>query len=358
MIMILLGLLGIAIIVAGIYLLINWLNKKSGIIKNQGGGTELTKVIDQKIFFPALATGNQNVLFFSNQQESAFYKFSFSDKKTEKISENLDAPDNIIWSPDRTKGILLVSYDKYIFEKYGSPFASPETADGTATKWLYDFSPKKLVKQLNSNIQKVFWSPDSQKIFYHYNDETIDTLNLADPNGQNWQKLADLSPGWYGFAGWIDEENLVYFRQPTDVSGAEIYTINITSKQVKKLTDGTKNASVAPSGKWIIYELFHRAQENYTLAMMKNDGSGVKDFGLVGGVDKIVWFPDSQSLIAAIRESGKTTDTFYKINSETGQKEEIKYKSESSIDAQNLMLSADGKILYFTSDDYLYKLGL
>lgn len=362
LIIISLGLLGLTIIVAGVYLLISWLNKKPEIIIKQSQKPELIKTINQKIFFPVLTTDNQGVLFFSNKQESAFYKFSFDKKKTEKISENLDAsPDNIIWSPDRIQGILMVTYDKYVFEKYGSLFTSPETENGTETKWLYDFSQKKLVNQLNSQIQKIIWSPDSQKIFYYYHDETTDTLAVANPDGSNWQKLTDLSPGWYDFAGWVDKENLVYFRQPTDVSGAEIYSINIVNKQIKKLADGTsKNALVSLNGQWLAYELFHQDQENYTLAVVKSDGSNAKDLGIVGSIDKIVWLPDGQSLITTIKENNKTTDIFYKIDVESGQKQVIKYYHGSPVEAEELVVSKDGQSLYFknTFDGHLYQLNL
>jgi len=75
-------------------------------------------------------------------------------------------------------------------------------------------------------------------------------------------------------------------------------------------------------------------------------------------LQKIIWTPDGENLITAIRETNNKTDSFYKINIQTGDKQEINYKSKISINAQNLILAQDEKTLYFTSDDFLYKLDL
>jgi len=349
----------IGILILGYFLL---RQKKENSKETTTSFTELAPLIsNKKTFFPVLSSNELATLFFNNQDQPAFYKFLLKTKGSEKISQNLDTPHNVLWSPDQTKIILKIFYNKYIFEKYNSQFISPGTQDQALTTWLYDFKTQKLT-QLDSNIQGIIWLPNSNKIIYQFYDDInkINSLNIADPNGQNWQKIINLTEDrLYGFGGFADNQTLIYFSNPNDVSGTNIYSTNIQTKQTKQLTEHiSKTALVSPGGKKIVYELFQEEIQNYTLAIMNINGDNKKDLKIKTMLQKIIWTPDGENLITAIRETNNKTDSFYKINIQTGDKQEINYKSKISINAQNLILAQDEKTLYFTSDDFLYKLDL
>lgn len=324
---------------------------------------QLTKIYDKKVFFPALSTDEKNILFYNNEDEAAFYKLSLDNKNIKKISQNLSTPEDVIWSPDRSKAILKVVYWKGYFEESKSPFTSPDIPNGTLTNWLYDFNTKKL-KQLNHNIQSIAWLPNGEGIVYHFLDEekNISNLSIANPDGSNWQNIItlkyDIGEGSYGLA-FLDEKNLIYFTYPSAPADLAFYKLNLETKKITQLINKSPlggGVLVSPNNQKICFEILHEEDMNYTLGVVDSDGKNKKDLKIKTSLQKSAWASDGQSLIAAVREENKTTDTFYKINITTGQKEEIKYKSETPIDATNLMLTKDGKTLYFTSDDYLYKL--
>ena len=154
-----------------------------------------------------------------------------------------------------------------------------------------------------------------EKIVYKYLDKTkgLNTINISDPDGKNWKKI-----------------------------------INLTDEHIFLNTLGTG-------------EIIYTASETTdNFAVIKPDGSGKRTIKLPAkvNVNKIAWAADGKSAITAIREANKSTDTFYKIDIEKSQKQEIKYTADVPIDAKNLMLTKDGKTLYFTSDDFLYKMGM
>lgn len=218
----------------------------------------------------------------------------------------------VSWSPGGEQVIAKITNDNYVLDKVGSPFYDPSVKDGAQTVWFYDFNTKKSA-QLNLNIKEFGWESGGKKIIYHYHDANTNSLNISDPDGKNWKKIIDLK-----------DENAFL----NTLSTGEI--------------------------------IYSNSEKSDSFNVIKTDGSGKRTIKLPLAInaDKMVWSPDGKSVLAAIREQSKATDTLYRISTETGQKEEIKYQSQAPIDAKNLMLTKDNKILYFTSEDFLYKLGI
>jgi Tol biopolymer transport system component len=268
----------------------------------------------EKIFYPALSLNGKSLLYLPGQ-ELSLHEFNLQTQKDSSISPDYFAfVKEVSWSPNKDKLVIWVLNTKKGLEAIGSPFINKGAENSLVLPYLFDLSSKK-ASLLSSNIKQVTWTPDGKKIVYQYLDKVkgVNNLSIADPDGKNWKKVIDLK-----------DENIFLNTLGT---GEIVYAVSET-------TD--------------------------SFSAIKTDGSGKRTIKLPISVNinKIAWSSDGKSLIAAIREKDKATDALYKINLESGQKEEIKYESKTPIDAKNLMLTKDNKTLYFTSDDYLYRLSL
>lgn len=265
---------------------------------------------DRKIFFPEISSDNQSIFYYDRNSDN-FMQFSLIDKKIKAVSkEGISWPEEVKWSPDQTK--VLFKITNLPSAKTENPFYIPERPLEAINWFLYSFESRKQTL-LPENIIEIVWTADGQKIVYQYLDKEkgINTLNIADPDGKNWHKIIDLENG-------------------------KIFLETLKTGEI----------------------LYTSKEETDNFSVIKTDGTGKRKISLpiLVNINKIVWSLDGKSLFAAIREEKKTTDTFYKIDLETAQKQEIKYQSQTKTEAQDLMLTKDGKTLYFTSENYLFKL--
>lgn len=346
------------IIIASIFLILIGLaiflsvknhRKKSEVIPQ----AQFTKVSNEPILFPALSSDGSKIYFYSNTRDLAFYQQNIDGSKLEKISGNMDEPDNVIWSPERKYAILEITYDQYNFEKFGSPFASPGTPDQAYTTWVYNFVNQKLTR-LSDNIGNIVWQNDDRLICQQKNDD-VGSLNISDADGKNSQKITDLPTAQdYGLSFLLNDQ-LVVYSSPTDVSGSTVYVLNLSDKKLKEIkkTDLPSTAVGLLNGQIL---LDTQTKTSFKLLMLDAKGSTKKNFKIETSLDNFINL-DSDHFIITLQKNSQNNQ-FILINTKTGKSSVIKDAEDDNINALNLMISHDKKTLYFTSNDILYKLGL
>jgi hypothetical protein len=259
-----------------------------------------TSLINQKIKFINLSNNEQEILYF-NPDSIQYFSFSLKDKKEQPLSDSLILPQEALISPDK-KGVIF----KTINEQYAvteNPYYISSRKEGDIVWHYYNFSAKKPVV-LPENIKEVEWLVDNQKIIYQYFDNNFNNLNIASADGSNRQKIIDLTFTNINLVA-INENTVGYYPNPTD----KIYLVDINKKRQSTVNLGGQ------------FEAENIIFTNGQIGIVKD------------------------KKITLLNLSGQTIKT-------------ITLTSSLPTTATNFMLSSDFKTLYFTADDFLYKLDL
>lgn len=300
-------------------------------------------ISENKFLFPILDEKNKNILFFNNDQTvgTGIYFYSLEDKSVQKISESLELPEKITWSPLKKQAAL-----KYT------------TATGRSNYQIFNLETKKITP-LNSKFYEINWLANEDKIIYQYYDpiNKINNISKADSNLTRWEKIIDID-----FQEGITiipsrEKNVYYYPSLTEIGGENIYELNIQSGDNKKIyQDNLANKATANKNGDLIFQLYHPQTQDYTLALLPYQKQQIIDLALEGKTEKVGFSDNGDIALAAINQ-GDENDKFYQIDLKSGDKKEILYQSKEKIEAFNLMM-AGNKTLYFTSNDRLYQLTL
>lgn len=348
-------------------LLVYWIFKSLGPPRDSSQQTpstlaQLEKIFDEEVIYPTLDETGKNLFYFniSDKKDLAFYQFNLETKKEQKLSDHMSVPDRIIWSTNRDKTILKVINEKYIFEKTNSVFKDSSLEDKQETTWFYDLKTKKL-NRLNLNIQSVNWFDNNRIIYNLYGPENnVNGIFIANADGENFEKIKDIDYSEGVGLGPLSSDEIYYYPIMYEFGGNNIYKVNIQTKQTSEIIgdESAGSAITTPSSNKIIYQIIHQKENKFTLMTMDKDGSNKKDLDIEGGINKVAFSAKGNFAIIAVRQQNQTTDTFYKININSDQKEELKYESQTTINAQKLFMSKDDKTLCFTSNNILYRLAL
>ena len=216
---------------------------------------------------------------------------------------------------------------------------------------MIDTVSKKQV-DLNTNINALDWSVDSSKIYYvFYSPDEKCTLNIADSDGGNWQSIADL-----------DIANCNYYLQSTKddiyfTNFDKIYDISL-SGNIKTELIGSKlaqNFLMSLDKKNIVFN-----EEGGTITKIYNiESKSTTDLDRRIDLESAVLTSDGNIFYF------KDTVSLVKFNITTSKEVAITL-DDSALDKTNLIddklsdltLSSDENILYFTYNNYIYKINL
>lgn len=324
---------------------------------------KMTLLTDEPVLAPTLNEDGSALKYYS-QKDQGFYEVSFDGKSRALIlKKELPGLTDIFWSPDKNQAIFKIK--------------------PTPATWhfvLFNFSTQKETT-LGDNIDDIFWQ-NSNKIIYQYFDAATKTrtLNLSDPDGSNWKKIADLNFTPVFSAGIPQSGFISFWNNPDAYTESILKSASLISSESKIIFQGKFGADFlwSPDGNLLLAShSTERAGKKIQLAVMNSTGGEYKNLEIPTLTVKCAWSKDNKTLYyalpASIPENAilpndyfsnifQTTDTFWKINVLTGEKSRLidLNKINTKIDSINPFLNSDESLLFFTNriDGKLYQINL
>src|SRR4030042_4133077 len=271
----------------------------------------LAPAIDEsgkKIKYYDKATGNMYAVNFNGTNASAL--------STAKLAGIL----KILWSPDKNKVIG--------FFKEGEQLK----------KYLHDYQTGKSIS-LTEQIEQAVWSPDNNKIAVQTYDQgkNTSTISVANANGEALKpifqtRIKDLILEWPA----IDKISIR--TKPSGLSEGLIFIANPDNGDFRSILKGSYGliARWSPLSNLLLYSSTNFEGKNIRLSTISHDGQNQRDLGIATLADKCVFSQDNRTLFCAVPQKLSenavwpddyykgltvTSDTFWKINLDTGQKD-------------------------------------
>ncbi|MFA6159886.1 MAG: hypothetical protein WC678_02230 [Parcubacteria group bacterium] len=333
--------------------------------KTPPASKEKVSIVSQEpVISPTISTAGDKIWYFgaSGELKETDLVGGVSKKLTEKKIISLISG---IWSLDKSK--ILLKTNKDSAESY----------------FLFFDIKNDQLTMLNKNITEAFWQAVSSKIIYKYFDSASkkSSLNVSDADGKNWKKILDLPHDKISFSQ-IPRSGLISFWNNGDAYyPTNFQTVSLLGEDTKSLYKDSFGADYLwdNSGSHVLVsQTDEKGGTKIQLGVMNYNGGEYKNLGLPTFVSKCVWSKDNKTIFCALPgnipdnsilpndyTTGKftTADTFWKIDTVTGEKSRLVETSDmpnTSFDASEFFLNTDESLLFFVNkiDKKLYKIAL
>lgn len=339
-------------------------NENSSALNKIGINKEkIYSLSDEAITGPISVDGGESVEYYSKASGNVFKVFSDGEGKETVSDKNISGLKNIFWSPDGSKVITRFN------------------ESGRIQYSTYDYKEKKGYK-LSDGVEYAIWNNLGDQIFYIYFDGKTKkrTLNMANPDGKNWKKIADINFN-NTFISVVPQSSLVSFwNSPNAFEETSLNVVSTVGGEAKKIFSGRFGADYlwSPNGsKALVSSTDSKGGSKISLGIINSNGGEFQNLNIPTFASKCVWSKDSKTIYYAVPsfssennilpndyQTGKvsTKDTFWKMDIASGKAERIVEIKDinNSYDVTNLFLSLSGDILFFTnkSNERLYGISM
>lgn len=318
---------------------------------------------DEAVLAPTLANGTEAIKYYA-KNSGRVYQIDFNGNNKRTFSDKeLIGLNSVLWSPDKNKVIT-----KFI-------------RAGLTNLYYYNYTDLTNFP-LKNNVDEIAWQDSNNRIFYKYYDSKANkrTLNISNPDGTSWIKLADIAFRDISIAQ-IPKSSLVSFwNKPDAFFETAFKSAPVIGGEEKTLLKGIFGADYLWNNDGSFALVSHSDVKSGTkiqLSIINSNGGEFRNLDLPTLVSKCVWLANNKTLYCALpgeipasaimpndydQEKFHTADTFWKIDIVTGEKSRIVdlNKITSKYDATKLFLNANESFLFFTNrtDGKLYKITL
>jgi hypothetical protein len=308
------------------------------------------KLADGPVVSPVLFYNGTGVSFFNNQGQ--LYQASVAQNSGQLQLSQLHSLDDVPVKNGISKILWPSRGDGFIAEFNNAGIKSWSSYNGQTNTYT-DLPPQ---------IQNVAWMPDGDKIVYVWYDNGKASLSIANPDTTGYQSVGELYYPDDVLSVSPDGLYIAFYREKSPDLANPINSVSPDGKLWKTFVKDGYNYGVlwSPDSKKFLFGRLDSITQRYQLWYYDLLSGAAKDLGVFTTIDKASWSGDSQFVYAAVPVSGiagngLTVDTFYKIDINTLNKQEMNPGSQT-IDGRDLFLSSDGSQLLFKNaqDSGLY----
>lgn len=303
----------------------------------------------EQIYFPKLLPDNS--MYYFSKGANQIKKWDLANNKTETwIKFSFTNTNQIIYSPDLTQALVKTE--------------NPTNAADHQT-YLVNLQTKKVIQKLSDNLLAVDWSPNSKQIAYHYLDwdAGTDQIVVSNPDGTKEQILTPIEFENINIS-WADEANIIYYNIPSEAFVTAINSISVATKKQQATKEEYYLGGITRIGSnQFLIDATKSESATTSLNILDATKITLTDLKSPSNVDKTAFSPKNNKVYAAYNKNSTgatSSDQFQAINLSTKKvsKLVVKIDKKETLKASNLMVSDDGKTLYFLSNNNLYKKGL
>lgn len=324
---------------------------------------QIEQLTDEAVISPTLSADGESIEYYAKTNGKA-YIINISTKNKQIISDKeLIGLSNTAWSPDKTKVISTFTTNT------GHPKFS-----------FYDYTQNKGV-QLKDNFDAIIWQ-NNEKIIYTYFDAKAqqDTLNIANADGSNWQKIINLATKGVVIAPIPKTGLISFWNRPDAFTETLMQSAPVLGGEIKNINKGHFGADYlwSPDGSsLLISNTDTKGGSKLQLGITNGLGGEYKNLNIPTFISKCVWSKTNKTIYYTlpgaipdgtvlpndyIANKFNTSDTFWKVDIATGEKSRLVdlNKITGAYDATNLFLDSDESHLFFVNkiDGKLYKVSL
>jgi hypothetical protein len=331
--------------------------------KNPQVSLAIKAFTDIPLLSPQFSTSRNALLGYHKDTASLYSIDREIQKKTVLMDTNLVNPIVGIWSDNPDISILKTQ------PQNGSQYFSVDATQESITP-------------IQDNPLYLIWDSISEKVVYIKRDTPSETLfYTANPDGSQREHLFTLEGNTrISMASVPQSSSIAYWPQSTNRDVSPLFSIHLVSKTKKEIFAGKYGADYlyAPNGKNILVSWApEKNSSRLALGIINEYGGSYRDLQLPTLVQKCTWNTQSTFLYCAVPTNipqttimpddylrGKitTTDVFWKVNIENGEKERLVDLEDitQNFDATELIVTPDEQNLYFVNkiDDMIYEIEL
>lgn len=323
---------------------------------------QISAISDEAVMSPALSQKEDSIIYYS-KNSGKIYEVAFDGSNKNAFStQEVPGISNVSWSPDKTR--VITSF-----------------VNGNNITFFYYNHTENKGTPIKPNVDNIAWQNNNKILYKYYDPKTKErTLNFSDPNGSNWQKISDIEFRNINILS-IPKTSLVsYWNAPDAFSETKLESIPLLGGEKKTLFSGKFGADYLWNNGGTSLLVSHsdsNGGKKMQLAIINDRGGEYKNLDLPTLVSKCTWSKDDITAFCALPSNIPdnsilpndynshrffTADTFWKINTQTGEKERIVNldKIPQEYDSQNLFLNPDESSLFFVNrvDGKLYRIQL
>ena len=343
--------------------------KDKGVIEKIGEKVSLKKkdkiykITDEAIVSPTIDKSGEKIVYFTKLNGSAF-EISFDGEMKNLFDDNnFFGLESVLWNSEKNK----------VISRFNN--------NGKIEYSTYDYDQKKGYK-LSENVEYVSWNNLENQIFYKYHDPKTKKSNMSVANfdGSNWRKIADLSNSNFWISSVPQSSFVSFWNTPNAFEETSLSVVSGVGGEAKKIFSGkfgTNYLWSSNGNKVLVSSSDMKGGSKVDLAVINSNGGEYQSLNIPTFVSKCVWSKDGKTIYYALPNIGSegyvlpndymskkviTKDTFWKVDITNGKKERIVDVNEikDSYDASNLLLSPSEDYLFFInrSDGRLYGVSL
>lgn len=271
-------------------------------------------------------------------------------------------PVRALWSPAGEKALVLLEQDG-------------------VSRWYLADALGRTVVSLKAEISSPTWTSLGDRIFYLYTDAVTrrTALNSAKPDGSDWKELVPVASKDLFLSAIPKSASVAFWNRPNAFEETNLSSFTPSGSGAKKLLSGKFGADYlwSPSGdRLLVSATLTKGGSEIGLNIANANGGEFHTVQVPTFVQKAAWAKDGKTLYYALPllipsgailpndyfgKSIHTTDSFWKMDVETGKKDRIIGNEEMAgkdFDSMDLFLSPDERYLFFTNrnDGHLYRI--